>query len=88
MTCCEKCGKDLTVGEWPFCPHGFSIVGLSVVDDSIPGGETVENLAPTPVTFHSKSEKRRYLREHGIREAVRHVGVAGSDHNPHTQRFV
>lgn len=89
---CEKCGKELAVGEWPFCGgrnnHGFPIAGLSLVDDSIPGGETVENLAPTPITFWSKSEKRRYLREHGIREAVRHVGVAGSDRNPYTQRFV
>jgi hypothetical protein len=85
---CEKCGKEIQVGEWPFCPHGFPIVGLSVQDDSIPGGETIENLAPTPVTFHSRSEKRRYLKEHGIHEKVRHVGLQGSDKSPHTQRWI
>lgn len=86
-TCrCDACGRELTVGEWPFCPHGRT--NLNVVSDSIPGGETIENLAPTPITFHSRSEKREYLRANGIREQVRHVGVPGSDKSPFTSRWV
>jgi hypothetical protein len=23
MTTCDKCGKEVTIGEWPFCPHGI-----------------------------------------------------------------
>ena len=22
MTTCDACGKELTIGEWPYCPHG------------------------------------------------------------------
>jgi hypothetical protein len=91
-TVCEKCGKILKIGEWPLCGgrnnHGFPIQGLTLLDDSIPGGETIENLAPTPITFYSKSDKRRYLKEHGIREKVRHVGEQGSDKSRHTQRWI
>lgn len=85
---CERCGAEIVVGEWPFCPHGFAISGLQVRDDSIPGGETVENLGPQPITFYSKSEKRAYLKAHGIVEHVRHVGEQGSDKSRHTQRWV
>lgn len=85
---CEKCGKEIVVGEWPFCPHGFPIEGLQVRDDTIVGGETVENLGPQPITFHSRSEKRRWLKEHGIQEYVRHVPSQGSDKSPNTVRWV
>lgn len=59
----------------------------AVIDDSIPGGETIENLAPTPQTFYSRSEKRLYLKQHGIREKVQHVGLQGSDKSPYTTRW-
>ena len=85
---CERCHKALEVGEWPWCPHGRS-TGLSVVDDSIPGGMTVENMGtPTPQTFYSKSEWRRAMKERGLVNMVRHVPEQGSDKSPHTQRWV
>jgi len=61
----------------------------SVVDDTILGGETIENLSIDPITFHSRSEKKRYLKEHGFREKVRHVGNVGegSDKSEHTTRW-
>lgn len=87
---CEKCGRVLQVGDWPFCGgrHAHGRMTLQVVPDDIPGGETIENLAPEPITFYSRSEKRDYLRAHGIREQVRHVGTPGSDKSPHTSRWV
>jgi hypothetical protein len=87
-TPCDKCGHEIQLGEHPFCPHGFPIKGITVLDDSIPGGETIENLAPTPITFYSKSDKRRYLKEHGIREKVRHVGEQGTDKSRFTSRWI
>lgn len=86
-TTCEKCGKaDIQVGEWPFCPHGFPERALSVIGDEI--DETHENLGHDAVHFSSKSEKRRYLKEHGLVEFVRHIGEQGSDKSSKTQRWV
>ena len=34
---CNSCGKDLRIGEWPWCPHGYPVVGISVIDDKHPG---------------------------------------------------
>ena len=89
MVQCEKCGKEIQVGEWPFCPHGFpNGLGLSIVDDSIPGGMTIENMTRTPETFYSKSEWRRRCKELGIENRVRHVPEQGSDKSKFTQRFL
>lgn len=79
---CEKCGAALAIGDFPFCPHGR--YRGNTESDGIPGGETLENVGPEPVTFYSRSEKRRYLKEHGLVEFVRHVPVPGSDTSPHT----
>jgi hypothetical protein len=72
----------MTVGAWPWCPHEKGAIGAQ--SDDIPGGETLENVGPEPVTFYSRSEKRRYLKEHGLQEFVRHVPVPGSDTSPFT----
>lgn len=79
---CPSCGATLAVGSWPWCPHELGRMGAQ--SDGIPGGETLENVGPEPVTFYSRSEKRRYLKEHGLVEMVRHVPVPGSDVSPHT----
>lgn len=49
---CDKCGVSLQIGEYPFCPHGFS--SLATVGDDIPGGQWIENLGHEPVLFYSK----------------------------------
>lgn len=62
--------------------------GYQVWGDDIPGGMTVENLGPEPVTVYSKSELKREAEMRGLVNRVQHVGVPGSDKSPHTQRFV
>jgi hypothetical protein len=92
---CDVCGyemKDAYVSSAKPQHCGQTMASLwtgfpAVIDDTIPGGETIENLAPTPPTFYSRSEKRLYLKQHGIREKVRHVGLQGSDKSPHTTRW-
>lgn len=83
---CDLCGREVTVGEWPWCPHGFG--RMAVVPDDIPGGETVQNFGPEPVTYYSRSERRRIMRERGLSEVVKHVGLPGSDKSAHTSRWV
>jgi hypothetical protein len=75
---CRICGA-FTTRLWRQSP--------SVQSDAIIGGFTDENLGPTPVTYYSKSERRRLMKERGLEEGVRHVGVQGSDKSPHTQRW-
>ena len=79
---CDRCGTVFGVGADWRCPH--ERMQGAVRDDSFIGGKTFENLGDTPVTFHSKTDYRRYLQTHGIEECVRHVPVPGSDKSPHT----
>jgi hypothetical protein len=58
-----------------------------VQSDAIPGGFWDTNPGPTPIRYDSKSERRRLMKERGLEEGVRHVGVQGSDKSPHTQRW-
>ena len=69
---CEKCGAELQIGEWPFCPHGFPTVGLSVVDDTIIGGRVCETLGHEPFFYTSKSELRREAARRGLENVVKH----------------
>ena len=63
---CSACGNEIRVGEWPFCPHGFPEAPLTVINDSIPGGMTIENMGPAPITFYSKSDWRREMKARGL----------------------
>lgn len=85
---CPTCGAELRIGSWPFCRDGHEPASIGARGDDIPGGLTLENVGPQPVTFYSHSEKRRYLREHGLEEMVRHVPVPGSDSSPYTTSWV
>ena len=83
---CELCGREVAIGSWPWCPHGTP--NLVIADDSIPGGMTVENMGHEPLTFHSKGEWRRAMKERGLTNMVRHVPTQGSDKSRFTQRFL
>ena len=67
---CDRCGTALTVGDWPFCPHGT--YRGTVISDSIPGGQLIENLGPEPVRVYSETERRKLMKERGLRDFVRH----------------
>lgn len=79
---CDKCGADLAVGSWPWCPHERGMFNAQAND--IPGGLTLENLGHEPVTVYSRSELKREMQARGLVEFVRHVPVPGSDKSPHT----
>jgi hypothetical protein len=70
MMMCDRCGLSLVVGDWPFCPHGRG--AATVISDSIPGGQLIENLGPEPVRVYSESERQRIMKERGLVDAVRH----------------
>jgi hypothetical protein len=80
---CDRCGVEIQIGDFPFCPHGAMRAGRGA-DVTWPGGRTFENLGDRPVTFYSPTEQARYLKAHGIESVVRHAPVPGSDKSPHT----
>ena len=58
-TICTTCGNTVTVGQWPWCPHGFA-QGVSVIDDTIEGGPRYfDTMGHEPVWIESKSQWRR-----------------------------
>lgn len=78
---CSKCGHTMESGDYPFCPHGKAETSM-IVSDGIPGGITLENYGPKPVTFYSHSERRRYMEAHGLREMERFSPTPGTDKDP------
>ena len=79
---CDKCGHEMQVSDWPWCPHQRGMFNAQAND--IPGGLTLENLGHEEVTVYSRSELKRELKARGLVEFVRHVPVPGSDKSPHT----
>lgn len=77
---CSKCGAPVTTGEFPFCPHGR--LSGAIISDEIPGGVTVENYGPHPITFYSHSERRAYMRQHGLAERETFAPLPGTDRDP------
>lgn len=77
---CEKCGRVVEIGAWPWCPHSKG-GRYSVIPDDYGVDILNENMGHTPVTYRTRSERRRLMREHGVQEYVRHVGKQGSDKN-------
>jgi hypothetical protein len=73
---CDRCGQALEIGEWPFCPHGFPLHGVSVIDDQLEGGprrfETMGDDAPY---IESKSQWRREMH-------LRNLECVGDKHSP------
>jgi hypothetical protein len=69
---CDDCGSELTVGSWPYCPHGRGLA--HVISDDVPGGFVVENGFETPQRFYSKSEHRRALAQNGYEIRAKWAG--------------
>jgi len=56
---CEQCGHEISVSDWPFCPHGPS--RLATIGDDIPGGKWFENGWSQPRKFVLVWENRRHV---------------------------
>ncbi len=77
---CDRCNHYIQIGEHPFCPHGQS--RTTPFRDEIPGGLVCENYGPQPVTFYSHSERRAYMRAHGLLEKEKFSPMPGTDKDP------
>ena len=69
---CDKCGKTLAVGDWPYCPHpaGYAV---AVIDDQIEGGPRFfETFGHEPVWIGSKSEWRAAVDRYQVVNVDKH----------------
>jgi hypothetical protein len=80
--CCPTCGHRFIVSDWPWCPHGQGT--NSVVPDDYGKDIVCETMGHEPVTYRTRSERRRLMKAHNLEEFVRHQPPPGSDHSPHT----
>jgi len=69
---CDRCGVEMEVGAWPFCPHGKGL--NNVIADEVPGGFVVENGFDQPTRFFSKREHIRALAEKGLEIKAKWAG--------------
>lgn len=87
---CDRCGHEMQIGEFPFCPHDRQ--ANSVIGDDIPGGIDIRhgicNPDGTPKRYYSKSSMAKAAAERGLANYVVHVPMKGSDKSPHTTRWV
>ncbi len=87
-TTCPDCGISYGLGASPFCSHkheAYSAVRQPAV--TYPGGLTLWNMGPEPVTVYSESERQTLMRERGLREACWHIPSPDSDQSPVTRSW-
>jgi len=63
---CSKCQKELSIGEWPFCPHGEPGVYKEFGDEC---DYVDHNLGPEPIHIRSWSERRALMKQAGLADA-------------------
>ncbi len=70
---CPACGQDYGVGEWPFCPHGVPLAGLSIIDDQLEGGpRRFETMGDDEPYVESKSQWKREVEARNLVHVDRH----------------
>lgn len=77
---CDTCGVILQVGMHPFCPHDGG--APAAFKDGIPGGIVCENYGPNPMRFDSHTERRAYMKAHGLQEKEKFCPMPGTDIDP------
>lgn len=69
---CDSCGNEITLGAWPFCPHGRG--ANTVVPDDVPGGFLAVNGFDEPRRFYSHSAHEKALAAEGCEIRAKYAG--------------
>lgn len=89
MTTCEKCGEEVQVGDWPYCPHGAlregqggfgpmeAYVDADILDRKDPRvanyGYRTAEGRPG-LLIETRSDRRKLMRELGLQYGSNHPG--------------
>lgn len=63
---CEKCGKSLIIGSFPFCPHEKSYASAHVDECDVWIRHGICNPDGSPKRYRSKSEMKKAAFEAGL----------------------
>lgn len=66
-TRCERCGVELHLGDYPFCPHGTPAPNSRAQEVTWPGGKVFENGFHEPRRFYSPAEYHAALAQNGFK---------------------
>ena len=68
---CPKCGQELRVGDFPFCPHGYGVMRVN--------GDECDyidhNLGREPIRIRSWSQRRALMAAAGLQDFAYDVPV-------------
>lgn len=70
---CRACIREDDLSK-PYAPAVFR--------DEIPGGQVFENYGRDPIKFYSHSERRLYMKQHGLHERETFAPMPGTDKDP------
>lgn len=69
---CDRCGEEIVISAWPWCPHSIGHA-VSVIDDTLEGGPRVfETMGHDGVFIESKSQWRREIAARNLEHVDRH----------------
>lgn len=72
MTNCDKCGVELHLGQFPFCPHPMG--ANSAIGDDLPGGVLIEhgicNDDGSPKRYYTKSSMTKAAKAKGLHQGA------------------
>ncbi len=75
VSCCDKCGSEVAIGDWPYCPHGA--MGHGMLGEFAPYWD--EHVAPSgdPRGHYvtSLAQRWRLMRENNCHYAGKKVGM-------------
>lgn len=63
MNKCEKCGHELQIGDYPFCPHGNNFKQYS---GSLSFPYTTSHITGKPIEVRSESHLKELCQTHGV----------------------
>lgn len=73
---CEKCGRKLIVGDWPFCPHpNVHVEGMGMLGKFSPYFD--EHVSKEGAWVTSLADRRRLMKENRMDYKGKKVGDPG-----------
>ncbi len=64
---CDVCQKPITIGEWPFCPHGRAQASKGFE-------EYIDwNISDQPVRITTPGDRRKHLKPHWQDDHIVHM---------------
>lgn len=74
---CDLCGKELKVGDWPFCPHPSTAEGMGMLGKFSPYFD--EHVSHSGAWVTSLAQRKRLMKENALDYRGKKVGMPGCE---------